>query len=146
MSEASQLERLPAMIRYALKCSSDHGFDSWFASAGAYDELAAAGRLQCPVCGDAEVTKSLMAPAARLGRTALAPEETEAKLRAFRSHIEAVTEHVGPRFAVEARAIHEGTAPDRPIRGEARIEEARALLADGIAVAPLPFMPSRKVN
>ncbi|AMY70716.1 hypothetical protein AKL17_3492 [Frigidibacter mobilis] len=49
-------------------------------------------------------------------------------------------------FASEARAIHDGDAPDRAIYGEARLDEARKLIEDGVPVAPLPFMPGRKSN
>jgi hypothetical protein len=49
-------------------------------------------------------------------------------------------------FAAEARKIHLGEAPNRAIYGEAKADEARALLDDGIPVAPLPFMPRAKVN
>jgi hypothetical protein len=49
-------------------------------------------------------------------------------------------------FAAEARAIHEGTAPERSIYGEARGDEAKKLIEDGIPVAPLPFIPKSKTN
>lgn len=42
--------------------------------------------------------------------------------------------------------MHEGAAPARSIYGEAVLEDARQLLEDGVPVAPLPFMPTRKVN
>ena len=35
------------MIRYNLKCDQGHAFDSWFASASAFDSLAGAGHLAC---------------------------------------------------------------------------------------------------
>jgi hypothetical protein len=53
---------------------------------------------------------------------------------------------VGNRFVEEARAIHEGTAPERAIYGEARLEDAKKLMDEGVPVAPLPFSPNRKVN
>ena len=70
----------------------------------------------------------------------------EQALAALRKKIEANADYVGPKFAREARAIHEGSAPERPIYGEARADEARALLEDGVPVAPLPFTPGRKSN
>ena len=71
---------------------------------------------------------------------------SQAALAEFRRRVEAVTEDVGPRFADEARAIHEGRAPERAIRGEADAAEARALADDGVPVLPLPFPPRRKLN
>jgi len=64
----------------------------------------------------------------------------------MRRQIEENSEYVGMNFAAEARAIHDGDAPTRSIYGETRPEEARKLLEDGIPVAPLPFIPPRKVN
>ena len=56
------------------------------------------------------------------------------------------SEYVGSDFATEARKIHDGDAPERSIYGEAEPEEARKLVEDGVPVAPLPFIPSRKTN
>ena len=41
----------------------------------------------------------------------------------------------------EARAIHHGDAKERQIYGEATLEDARDLIEEGIAVAPLPSLP-----
>ena len=49
------------------------------------------------------------------------------------------SEHVGSRFATEARAIHLGEAEARAIHGQATPAEADELRDEGIPVAPLPF-------
>ncbi|MCU0907592.1 MAG: DUF1178 family protein [Rhodobacteraceae bacterium] len=157
------------MIRYALRCTRDHGFDSWFQSAAAYDRLAAAGGVTCPYCGTTDVDKALMAPsvvtdpapsapppsvptAAGMPAAADAPAlgtpstDLERRLAALREKIERESEYVGLSFADEARAMHAGDAPERAIWGEARPEEARRLLEDGVPVAPLPFVPRRVTN
>lgn len=62
------------MIRYALKCANDHGFESWFQSATAFDTLQSSGMVTCPECGVAEVAKAIMAPRVRPARSkAVAP-------------------------------------------------------------------------
>lgn len=141
------------MIRYDLRCRDGHDFDSWFASAAAYDRLAAAGHVACPSCGSTQVDKALMAPAVAAARAAeparpLAEpaDPREAALARLKREIEEKSEYVGLRFVAEARRMHAGEAPERPIHGEAKIEEARALLAEGVPVAPLPFLPTRKAN
>lgn len=137
------------MIRYALKCSDNHAFESWFHSAEAYDSLAAAGHVTCPTCGSAEVTKALMAPGVQSGtRGALAApaDSAEEKLAALKRDVEENSEYVGLKFAAEARKIHDGEAPGRAIYGEAKPEDAKALLEDGVPVAPLPFIPARRAN
>lgn len=149
------------MIKFSLKCSRDHRFDSWFQSADAHDKLAARGMISCSVCGDTDVTKSVMAPSVRPGRdvAARAPEDAprahalsaptspaEAAIAELRRRIEANSEYVGSDFARAARQMHEGEAPTRSIHGEAKPAEARKLIEDGVPILPLPFPPARKVN
>ena len=138
------------MIRYTLKCDRDHAFESWFQSAGAFDALEKAGQLACPSCGSSTVSKALMAPAVKPAEQEVRPltqqTEQEKLLADVRRHLEEHSEYVGMNFASEARAIHEGDAPDRAIYGEARADEARKLIEDGVPVAPLPFLPTRKAN
>ena len=64
-----------------------------------------------------------------------------ALLRAVREEVTRTADHVGPRFSEEARAMHYGEAPARAIYGEASLAEARALVEEGIEVAPLPPAP-----
>lgn len=135
------------MIRYTLKCAKGHDFDGWFASAAAFDKLHAAGMVACTLCGATDVEKALMAPAVRADERPLSQPDPRAEaLAALRRAVEENSDYVGMNFAAEARAIHDGTAPERSIYGEARPEEARALIEDGIPVAPLPFAGPRKTN
>ena len=53
------------MIRYALNCSHDHGFEGWFKSGAAFEQQVADGQLACPACGDRAIRKAVMAPAVR---------------------------------------------------------------------------------
>ena len=64
----------------------------------------------------------------------------------LRAKVEANSEYVGMNFVAEARAMHDGDAPERSIYGEARADEAIKLLQDGVPVAPLSFLPTRKAN
>ncbi len=137
------------MIRYSLHCSTGHGFESWFQSAAAFDTLKAGRMLACPDCGSTDVSKSLMAPQVQPSdRNDLAATKSakETALAGLRRHVEENSDYVGLEFAAKARAMHDGLIPDRPIHGEAKLDEARALIEDGIPVAPLPFLPSRKVS
>ena len=62
-----------------------------------------------------------------------------AALAAEQKRILSSSEHVGDRFADEARAIHLGEADARAIHGRATLAQAESLLDEGISVAPLPF-------
>lgn len=161
------------MIRYTLKCASDHSFESWFQSADACDGLVAKAMVACPHCGSTEVRKTLMAPALRPTRKASAGADTasqtgpepstapaarttgplstpapglETALAALRREVEKNSEYVGMSFVTEARRIHAGNAPERAIHGEAKPHEARRLIEDGVPVTALPFLPTRKTN
>ncbi len=142
------------MIRFALRCDRGHKFESWFGSGADFDRLSGQGLLACAVCGSGTVEKDLMAPA--VATTAARPagegpltapaSPAEQALAEMRRRIEAEAEDVGRDFAREARRIHDGEAPQRTIIGEARPAEARALLEDGVPVAPLPWQRSGKSN
>lgn len=154
------------MIRYTLACEAGHGFESWFPSSDSYDDQVARGFVTCPVCGSARVGKGMMAPAiARSGREAEAPAvatppqpaevvpqlattEPEQRLRALMQALRAEAtkgaDDVGPRFPEEARRMHYGEAETRAIYGQASLDEARELLDEGIAVAPLPPAPDER--
>lgn len=152
------------MIKYALKCSNAHIFESWFASAAAYDTLKSAGHVACVICGVQDVEKAIMAPRVSTARSKTAApdtetpdaeksteikapsEETAKALADMRKHVEDNATYVGGNFAKEARDQHLGDVPDRPIWGQANAEEAKALIEDGVPVAPLPFIPTRKAN
>jgi hypothetical protein len=147
------------MIKFTIKCTDDHRFDSWFQSAEAFDNLLARGLITCAVCGASDVEKAMMAPRIRDGKSEDKPQETqkntslttpaspaEKALAELKAQVEKNSEYVGMNFAREARDMHDGAAPERPIYGEARPEEARKLIEDGVPVAPLPFVPARKSN
>ncbi|MFU8864656.1 MAG: DUF1178 family protein [Rhodobacterales bacterium] len=149
------------MIQFTLKCSNNHRFESWFQSSEAYNKLERAGMMTCAICGDATVTKAVMAPRVAQQRSvAQAASQTEAMpapnkegdtaaaqaLAALKAHVESTSDYVGTNFVREARAMHEGSAPTRAIYGEAKPEEARRLLADGVPIAALPFVPKRNTN
>ena len=138
------------MIRYSLKCDQGHAFESWFASASAFDALAKSGHLACAQCGSPKVEKALMAPSVSSTEndSPLAPRPggIEEKLAELRRHVETTSDYVGEDFVREARAMHLGDRPERPIWGEAKIEEARALAEEGVPVAPLPFMGKSRAN
>jgi hypothetical protein len=157
------------MIKYALKCDHDHGFESWFPDIASYETQVRRGLVACPECGSIRVEKALMAPALLGGarKPAVAEEAREAPVEApteaapvalldersqalrvmareLRRQIVANTVDVGRNFPDEARAIHAGDAPERAIRGEATPEEARALIEEGIGVTPLPSIPDER--
>ena len=132
------------MILFELRCSQGHEFEAWFRDGATYDQQAAAAAISCAVCGDASVTKALMAPAVTTGGSKLDPERAAAAIRSWRKiqdHIEKNFDHVGPSFADEARKMHHGEAEKRSIYGEASATEAKELRDEGIEVGQIPWLP-----
>lgn len=135
------------MIRYDLRCDKGHDFDGWFRNSDGFDSLRNAGQVACTHCGSVTVEKALMAPGVAVGKTLSEPRSPqEQALEKLRAHVEANSDYVGMSFAAEARAMHDGDAPTRAIHGEARLEDAKKLLEDGIPVAPLPFRSRNRAN
>lgn len=158
------------MIRYALVCSAGHDFEGWFRNAEDYDRQAAAAHLSCPLCGDAQVEKALMAPAVSARSSASVaegaakesgsppaaaetammamPDPRQAQvldmMRKLRRYVTETAENVGSNFAKEARRIHHGEAERRGIYGSASSEDARELVEEGIDLLPLPVLPEDK--
>ena len=130
------------MIKYALKCEVDHGFEAWFSSSDSFDEQAAKGLVECPMCGSIHVTKAIMAPMVRTSKDTPPADMRQAVaevLHKLRKHVEDTHTYVGGAFASEARDMHQGLTPERPIYGEATTEEVKALVQEGVPVAPLPI-------
>lgn len=135
------------MIRYDLKCSKGHQFESWFGSSADFDKLMTANMVSCAVCGSESVKKAIMAPRVSKGERPLSAPASPAEqaVKELRKKIEDNADNVGTNFAAEARAMHQGDVPERPIYGEAKVEEAKSLIDDGIPVAPLPW-GNKKAN
>jgi hypothetical protein len=139
------------MIKYALVCEHEHGFEGWFSVSADFEDQQSRGLLECPVCASRAVRKAIMAPAVR-GTKAQAQPEPTAEMRQMmmqamgemRRHVEENFDYVGDSFADEARAIHEGRSEDRGIYGEATPVQVRDLARDGVRVAPLPPKPPEK--
>jgi len=136
------------MICYSLRCSAEHEFEGWFRDSAGYDEQRAEGEVVCPVCGDTEIVKALMAPAIPkkgnqkpdpvAARAAELAREVEEKVETLRKHIEENCEDVGDKFPEEARKIHYGETEERGIYGEASLDEAKEMVEEGIEVYSLP--------
>jgi hypothetical protein len=132
-----------------LQCAQGHVFEGWFASEEDFVSQRERSLVECPLCGDAGVHKKLSAPRLNLSTLkdearpgtveVMAPQDKAltAAWLAMSRRILAGTQDVGEHFAEEARKIHYGEADERPIRGQATVEEAHALLDEGIDVLPI---------
>lgn len=158
------------MILYRLRCSKGHEFESWFKDSKTYERQEKKSLIGCAVCGEVKVSRAPMAPRLGKGSrnievekpaadapatppaptpeqqqmAALArhmPKELREALLKVRAEVEKTCEHVGDKFAEEARKIHYGETDKRNIYGEASKDEAKELVDEGIDVAVIPWLP-----
>ncbi len=146
---------------FDLQCSHAHVFEGWFSSREDFDTQHARKLISCPMCEDTDITRRLSAPRLNVSHlqegakappasapapapvpAAAAPSADMAALqrevmRRVRAVIEQ-TENVGNQFADEARRIHHGDAPVRPIRGMATPAERVALVEEGVEIVAIP--------
>jgi hypothetical protein len=155
------------MIVFDLSCHEGHRFEGWFASSTDYAEQQARGLLACPSCGSADVSKAPMAPAVpakgntrqevlppeaprQVANTPMPPEVQKALAALAKAQAAALKNStwVGDKFAEETRKMHYGERDEAPIHGQASLAEAKALIDEGVPVAPLPFpvAPPEKLN
>ena len=132
-------------------------FEGWFASEDDFLGQRGRGLVECPMCGDACITKRLSAPRLNLGsaraeasstQEVVAAGSTDTTLQAawmaVARRIIANTDDVGDSFAEEARKIHYGETKERGIRGQASRAQTEALIEEGIAVLPFPMPDALK--
>lgn len=155
------------MIVFDLSCPDGHRFEGWFGSSADYADQHARGLLACPVCGSADVSKAPMAPAVpakgntrqevlppeaprQLANTPMPPKVQKALAALAKAQAEALKNStwVGDKFADETRKMHYGERDEALIHGQATLAEAKALIEEGVPVAPLPFpvAPPEKLN
>lgn len=146
------------MIVYDLSCPVGHRFEGWFSSSDDFGTQQSAGLLSCPNCGSVDVVKAPMAPAVpRKGnQKGAAPQPGDSmpvaggvpspevaaaleKLAVIQAEALKQSKWVGENFAEQSRAMHYGERTAETIHGQATLQEAKALLDEGIAVSPLPF-------
>ncbi len=135
------------MIVFDLRCQdSGDVFEAWFQSSADFEEQKARGLVQCPACQSARIEKAPMAP--RVPAKSAGHESPLQRLAAVQAAALKDSEWVGDRFVEEARAMHVGDCAARPVHGNATAAEARALIHDGVPVAPLPLpvVPPNQVN
>lgn len=134
------------MIVFDLLCGGGHVFEAWFGSSASYEHQRAAGQIRCPVCADGSITKAVMAPAISIKYNDRPPPPTPDAIKTALKMLavqqaEAVqsSEWVGTAFADRARAMHLGEEKHAAIYGQASPAEAKALVDEGVPVAPLPL-------
>ncbi len=134
------------MIVFDLRCDGGHVFEAWFQSSAAYETQRSAGHVVCPMCGTTGVGKAVMAPGipakGNTREAAPSPDVVKAALRelaGLQAKALEGSQWVGPDGATRARAVHGGEETVSAIQGQASLAEAKALVEEGVPIAPLPL-------
>ena len=139
------------MIVFDLQCSFNHKFEVWFKNSKEFNKQNRNKLINCPVCGDKEIEKSLMTP--NIGKKSSSKKSKNAinktlinKMSKFKKTIEKNFEYVGENFADEAIKIKYGEVKERSIYGEADQEQTKKLVEEEIDFQQLPWTSDKKNN
>ncbi len=138
------------MIVFNLKCKiCSIQFEGWFDNTKEFDKQKRKKIILCPSCNSSEIQKTLMTP--NLPKKSNIDKSKTKKaminnIKKYKKIIEKNFDYVGENFTEEAKKIKYGESDERPIYGEATIEQTKDLIEEEIDVVPLPWGPTKKTN
>tara|TARA_B100000780_G_scaffold138171_1_gene96652 strand:+ start:483 stop:905 length:423 start_codon:yes stop_codon:yes gene_type:complete len=139
------------MIKFLLKCSDKHEFESWFSDSKEYEKLKKRNLLECIFCGSKDIDKSIMSP------NIIVTNKVENKkynynkfnkikkdLVRIKKFIEKNFEFVGEKFPREVREIYYDNKKNKNIYGTVTLEEKLELEEEGIDLATIPWVDNKE--
>jgi len=138
------------MIVFNLMCEEcAYLFEGWFDNTKAFNSQKKRKLINCPNCESSNVSKALVAPnlSKKSNSRIVKNKKTLASnIKKIRKIVEENFDYVGDSFSDEAKKIKYGETKDRPIYGEATIDQTKELIEEEINVTPLPFQSIKKTN
>ncbi|MBT3777986.1 MAG: DUF1178 family protein [Pelagibacteraceae bacterium] len=138
------------MIVFNLLCiECDYSFEGWFDNTLAFNKQKKNKLISCPNCESLNIKKALVAP--NLGKKSNSKifknqKTLASNIKKIKKIVEENFDYVGGKFTDEAKKIKYGETNDRPIYGEATIDQAKELIEEEIKITTLPFQSSKKNN
>jgi len=138
------------VIVFNLICSECvYQFEGWFDTTSAFNSQKNNKLINCPNCESANIKKALVAP--NIGKKSNSKKIKNKKtlasnIKKIKKIVEENFDYVGDKFTEEAKKIKYGETKDRPIYGEATIQQTKELIDEDISVTPLPFQSNKKNN
>ena len=136
------------MIKYNLKCSNNHEFESWFSNSNEFEKLNRKNLLECIHCNSKKIEKSIMAPMISgskmknqkdiLLKTGLTKNKKE--LLKIRAYVEKNFEFVGDKLSRKIREVYYDKKTAKGIYGTATKEEKEELADEGIELLSIPWV------
>jgi hypothetical protein len=135
-----------------LQCSQQHSFEGWFGSEEDFQSQLARNLVQCPMCGNAQITKKLSAPRFNLGKSAAPSAERtqESKYEATTASPTAAT--TSTELAVKSSQTQQVTSrPNLPpevaeVMQAAWLEVAKHVMANTEDVGSSFATEARKIH
>ena len=136
------------MIKYNLKCSNNHEFESWFADSSEFEKLNKKRLLECIYCPSKKIRKSIMAPmlsVAKKDKENLKKidkifRDNKDNLIRIRNYIEENFEFVGKNFSKKVREVYYDKKNNKKIYGTATSKERQDLAEEGIDLISIPWI------
>ncbi len=136
------------MIKYNLKCSNNHEFESWFSNSSEFDKLNKKKMLECIYCSSQKISKSIMSPmVSGLGEmkndfkemNKLFKSEKDQLIK-LRKYVEKNFEYVGNDFSKKVREIYYDKSSKKTIYGTTTSKEREELAEEGIDLISIPWV------
>ena len=139
------------MIVFDLIClDCKYEFEGWFDSSKEFQNQQTKNYINCPSCNSVSINKSLMAPnlATKSNSKKIKKNKRTVanNIKKYKKIIEKNFDYVGDNFTEEAKKMKYGEIDERPIYGEANLEQTKELVDEDIKVVPLPWGSSKKNN
>ena len=139
------------MIVFNLLCKDcNFEFEGWFDNSNEFINQNKKNLINCPTCNGTTIKKHLMAPnitkKTNTKKTSKNKKTLINNINKYKKIIEKNFDYVGDNFTEEAKKMKYGEKEERPIYGEANLEQTKELIEEEISVVPLPWTPSKKSN
>ena len=139
------------MIKYLLKCSNKHEFESWFSESTQYEKLKKRKLIECIFCKSKNINKSIMSPNI-IGENKIAEKQYNNKefkkikkdLIKIRKYVEKNFRFVGDKFTREIKEIYYDDKKNKNIYGTATLEERLELEEEGIELTSIPWVDNKE--
>ena len=136
------------MIKYNLKCSNNHEFESWFADSSEFEKLNKKKLLECIYCHSKKIKKTIMAPMVSVAKKDKKNLEKIDKvfknnkdnLIRIRNYIEKNFEFEGKNFSKKVREVYYDKENNKKIYGSMTSKERLDLAEEGIDLISIPWI------
>ena len=139
------------MIVFNLLCKiCSVEFEGWFESTKEFNSQKRKKIINCPSCNSTTIKKTLTTP--NLSTKSNSKKEIKIKkamannIKKYKKIVEKNFDYVGDKFTEEAKKMKYGETEEKPIYGEATMEQTKELAEEEINVVPLPWAPTKKTN